>query len=108
MASRRVLAKRAIGTRPARWLLLHVGLPGRYSAAFVEFMNDDWPGGRCQYCGVERPCVSSGSTCADPCLGVLPGVRYACCGHGVRSTAYVRFENGATIRGFTIDTDDDQ
>lgn len=104
----RVVAKRAIYTRAARWLLRHVGVPGRCSAAFVEFVNDDWPDGRCQHCGVERPGVSDGPVSADPCLGVLPGVRFACCGHGVRANAYVRFENGVTLRGFTIDEGDGQ
>ena len=36
----------------------------------------------------------------DPCLGKLPGVDYACCGHGKPSQAYVRFTNGVSIRGF--------
>lgn len=33
----------------------------------------------------ERPCVSCGvlTDGPDPCLGVLPGVSSACCGHGV-------------------------
>lgn len=38
----------------------------------------------------------------DPCLGELPGVRNACCGHGDRREAYVQFENGVTIRGFVV------
>jgi hypothetical protein len=36
---------------------------------------------------VERPCVHCGALAApdgpDPCLGLLPDVRAACCGHGV-------------------------
>jgi hypothetical protein len=37
---------------------------------------------------IERPCVECGEIAAsfdapDPCLGYLPGVRSACCGHGV-------------------------
>lgn len=32
----------------------------------------------------------------DPCLGRLPGVRNACCGHG--GDGYIQFDNGATIR----------
>ena len=36
---------------------------------------------------VERPCVQCGLLAApdgpDPCLGMLPDVRAACCGHGV-------------------------
>lgn len=34
----------------------------------------------------------------DPCLGHLPGVRNACCGHGV-DTPYIQFENGVLIEG---------
>lgn len=34
----------------------------------------------------------------DPCLGHLPGVRYACCGHGV-DHGYIFFENGVIVRG---------
>ena len=33
----------------------------------------------------------------DPCLGILPGVKYACCGHGGES-GYVFFENGLVVR----------
>lgn len=46
----------------------------------------------CGKCGRQ---VVSGQP--DPCLGWLPGVDYACCGHG-GSTGYVRFSNGVTIR----------
>ena len=35
----------------------------------------------------------------DPCLGELPGVREACCGHGEHHKAYVMFENGVLFRG---------
>lgn len=38
----------------------------------------------------------------DPCLGELPGVANACCGHGVRSDSYVHFANGTLIKGFEI------
>jgi hypothetical protein len=34
----------------------------------------------------------------DPCLGSLPGVKYACCGHGV-SEGYIVFDNGIKITG---------
>jgi hypothetical protein len=37
----------------------------------------------------------------DPCLGQLPGVRGACCGHGDPAGAYIGFESGTVIRGFT-------
>ena len=35
----------------------------------------------------------------DGCLGTLPGVMNACCGHGKENEAYVMFENKETIRG---------
>ena len=56
-----------------------------------------------------RPCKSCGAIFVkdnygvDPCLGVLPGVRNACCGHGNPSDAYIQFTNGTIIRGFTMD-----
>ena len=38
----------------------------------------------------------------DPCLGYLPGVRYACCGHG-EEHGYIFFDNGVVVRGdFTL------
>jgi hypothetical protein len=33
----------------------------------------------------------------DPCIAGLPGVKYACCGHGA-SEGYIFFENGIAIR----------
>jgi hypothetical protein len=55
-----------------------------------------------------RPCAVCGAIFQgsdvggpDPCLGDLPGVDNACCGHGVPSQAYIRFTNGVTVRGFT-------
>ncbi|MBM7580029.1 hypothetical protein [Jeotgalibacillus terrae] len=37
----------------------------------------------------------------DACLGELPGVINACCGHGQSDEAYVMFENGEAARGKT-------
>jgi hypothetical protein len=39
----------------------------------------------------------------DPCLGELPGVDFACCGHGIipdgyAGGGYIAFSNGKTIR----------
>ena len=36
----------------------------------------------------------------DPCIGNLPGVSNACCGHGDPAKAYVQFTNGIVLRGF--------
>lgn len=38
----------------------------------------------------------------DGCLGTLPGVVNACCGHGCREESYIQFENGVTLRGFRM------
>ncbi|QDT41075.1 hypothetical protein Pan241w_11340 [Gimesia alba] len=35
----------------------------------------------------------------DPCLGTLPCVLNACCGHGEDNCAYVQFPDGSDIRG---------
>jgi len=41
----------------------------------------------------DRPCKQCGAVCKvgepDPCLGKLPGVANACCGHGRAEEAYV-------------------
>jgi len=58
--------------------------------------------------GETRPCKKCGEEFkeidgveVDPCLGKLPGVINACCGHGKPEEAYIMFSNGITIRGFT-------
>lgn len=35
----------------------------------------------------------------DGCLGTLPGVMNACCGHGVVAEAYVQFVDGSVVSG---------
>jgi len=62
------------------------------------------------YGGKIRPCGACGKSFQgsnkgdpDPCLGTLPGVKNACCGHGIQSESYVQFENGVTLRGFKQD-----
>ena len=53
--------------------------------------------------GSERPCghchKSAGPDGHDPCLGTLPGVSNACCGHGVEDEAYVSLEDGMRHAG---------
>lgn len=56
------------------------------------------PGEVCKNCGLS--CTKTDKTkdgYADPCFGVLPGVKYACCGHGMTG-AYIFFENGRVLR----------
>lgn len=53
----------------------------------------------CAVCG--DPDTSEGH---DPCLGSLPGVKNACCGHG--GEGYISFDNGVVVRGlFCIEHD---
>ncbi len=51
------------------------------------------------------PCVKCGKLPTkeghDACLGTLPGVTDACCGHGV-TESYIIFENGMIIRGSLV------
>ena len=49
-----------------------------------------------------RPCKACGrlqTGKVPPCMGILPGVKYAYCGNG-RNTGYVMFENGFILKGF--------
>lgn len=58
------------------------------------------------YGGEVRPCVECGAehefNAPDPCLGMLPGVEAACCGHGDRERACVRFTSGVVLEGFEV------
>lgn len=54
----------------------------------------EWPQGRCALCGVERTAAYG----HDPCIANLPGVEFACCGHGIEP-GYVKFIDGRVIRG---------
>lgn len=59
-------------------------------------MNDLANSGRPGACALcLRPPSEEGH---DGCIARLPGVRFACCGHG-ETEAYVTFTNGLTIRG---------
>ena len=53
--------------------------------------------------GSDRPCGRCGEERTlkghDACLGALPGVMNACCGHGEVSEAYVQMPNGETVQG---------
>lgn len=51
----------------------------------------------------ERPCVHCGKMPSpgghDACIANLPGVDFACCGHGGIERGYISFKNGVIIRG---------
>lgn len=50
----------------------------------------------------ERSCTLCERTAADrgpdPCLGMIEGVKAACCGHGEVFYAYVLYEDGRDVR----------
>lgn len=48
----------------------------------------------CGHCGLEN--TKEGH---DGCLGTLPDVMNACCGHGVENAAYIQFDMNNVIRG---------
>lgn len=53
--------------------------------------------------GNERPCGNCGKENTkeghDWCLGILPNVMNACCGHGDTDEAYVQFDKNKIITG---------
>jgi hypothetical protein len=54
-------------------------------------------GETCYLCRRARSkCDSQGMRGPDPCLGKLPGVVSACCGHGLLQ-GYIVFENGRRV-----------
>lgn len=69
------------------WIYADTGLP-----------VSDEPGRKCGHCGADN-CDDE----CDPCLGNLPGVMNACCGHGDRDSSYIQFVNGVIVSGFAID-----
>lgn len=62
------------------------------------------PSRSCRKCTGEFPLRDDD---IDPCLGKLPGVMNACCGHGNPKDAYIQFENGVIVQGFTKSEEED-
>ena len=72
----------------------------------IEYINYKWlfcatklpvkdnPNIKCGFCGSEN--TKEGF---DGCMGSLPEVKNACCGHGQADEAYVQYSDGMTIRG---------
>jgi hypothetical protein len=48
----------------------------------------------CGYCGIHRTLEGH-----DGCIGTLPNVMNACCGHGEKEAAYVQFWDKKRIAG---------
>lgn len=59
-----------------------------------EPVPETWRGRGCGHCGLQD--TPEGH---DGCLGTLPGVMNACCGHGDPEVAYVQFSPGDCLRG---------
>lgn len=72
----------------------------------VEFINGQWVYSDTKEVASQK-CERACTYCSnfetkeghDPCLGTLPGVQNACCGHGNTEQAYIQFENGEIYRG---------
>lgn len=82
--------------------LLTDGFPG----LSIEFYADNWIPTRlwndrpCRKCGsVPTPFRSESQEYDDPCIPDLPGVRFACCGHGDTHHAYLVLDDGTDLRG---------
>ena len=62
-------------------------------SAYDERKPSEVGAARCSYCGLARTAEGH-----DGCLGTLPGVMNACCGHGGQAEgAYVQFCDGTRI-----------
>ena len=72
-----------IELEPGYWIYKDIGIPVSW--------DKDRP---CGHCGLAN--TSEGH---DGCLGTLPGVMNACCGHGEEGSAYIMYESGNIIRG---------
>ena len=53
-----------------------------------------WRDKSCGHCG-----LSNTPEGHDGCIGTLPNVINACCGHGQNSEAYIQFEDRSDVRG---------
>lgn len=71
----------------------------------IEVVDKEWV-----FSDTGKPTVGSDRSCGhchrrqtveghDACLGTLPEVKNACCGHGRIAEAYVQLPNGKTVRG---------
>lgn len=75
---------------------------------FIFFKDSAW-----FYCDTGEPTVGNHRGCGlckkddtikghDGCLGTLPGVKNACCGHGKPSEAYIQYWDGTWVSGDKI------
>ncbi len=80
-------------------------IKSKYRGHDIFFIDDQW-----FYTDNNEPTVGSKRPCGhcekkiteeghDVCIGVLPGVMNACCGHGIIVDAYVQFDKTKSISG---------
>ena len=71
----------------------------------IVFVGDEW-----LYCDTRTPTVGNVRACYecgmsntpeghDGCLGTLPNIMNACCGHGVEIGAYIQYPDGSCDNG---------
>lgn len=53
-----------------------------------------WKNRPCGHCGLHN--TPEGH---DGCLGTLPNVMNACCGHGNTNESYIQYRDGSIVRG---------
>lgn len=51
----------------------------------------------CGHCEIENSIEGH-----DGCIGTLPGVINACCGHGIEDEAYIQFDYGHCVYGHCV------
>lgn len=70
-------------------------IDGKYRFCDTKELTDEtWKDRPCGFCGLKNTPEDH-----DGCLGTLPGVMNACCGHGNLDESYVQMENGSISRG---------
>ena len=88
------------------WLVLWwVMTNSKFRGHHIVFVDDQWlyDDNKQPVAGNERPCghceKENTKEGHDGCLGILPNIMNACCGHGNIAEAYVQFDKNKTIRG---------
>ena len=80
------------------WYGYEIKVIGKEKDRYWVFVDNNEP-----TIGSNRPCGKCQEYITkeghDACLGTLPGVMNACCGHGVVAEAYVQMPNGNIKRG---------
>lgn len=76
------------------------GHPIYFDGRRYRFCDNDiptvgtWQARPCGHCGLRNTLEGH-----DGCIGELPGVRNACCGHGESDKAYIQYTDGTAVQG---------